>query len=46
MHDRGLMTPAWGRVFARMFSGPHWEKEIDAVFRIIRYIKCNRPDVG
>ncbi|KIM37078.1 hypothetical protein M413DRAFT_20392 [Hebeloma cylindrosporum] len=41
MHDRGWMTPAWGRVLARMFPGPRREKEIDAVYRILRDLHYN-----
>lgn len=41
MHDCGWMTPAWGRVLARMFPGPPREKEIDAVYRILRDLYYN-----
>jgi hypothetical protein len=41
MHDLGLMTPAWGRVLARVFPGPRREKEIDAVYRIVRDLHYN-----
>ena len=46
MHDPGLVTPGWGHVLARIFPGLHREKEIDAMYRITRYIKHNRPGVG
>lgn len=41
MHDCGWMTPAWGRVLARMFPGPPREKEIDAVYQILRDLYYN-----
>ena len=41
MHDPGLMTPAWGCVLGRIFPGPRREKEIDAVYRIVRDLHYN-----
>lgn len=46
MHDPGWMTPAWGRVLARIFPGPRREKEIRAVSRIIRGLRWNNPYIG
>ncbi|KAL4078993.1 kinase-like domain-containing protein [Scleroderma citrinum] len=41
MYDPGLMTPAWAHVLARIFPGPRREKEIGAVYRILRYLHYN-----
>ena len=46
MHDLGWMTPAWGRVLARIFPGPHREKEIKAVSRILRDLHYNKAFVS
>jgi hypothetical protein len=43
MHDLGWMTPAWGRVLVRIFPGPRREKEIRAVYQILRYLHYNNP---
>ena len=41
MHDLGLMTPAWGHVLARIFPSPRREKEIRAVYKILRDLHHN-----
>lgn len=41
MHDVGLMTPGWARVLTRVFPGPRREKEIKAVYRILRLLRNN-----
>ncbi|KAF8221028.1 kinase-like protein [Tricholoma matsutake] len=41
MHDPGWMTPPWARVLARIFPGPRREKEIEAVYRILRDLHYN-----
>lgn len=41
MHDPGLMTPAWAHVLARIFPSPRREKEIKAVYQILRYLHYN-----
>lgn len=41
MHDAGLMTPGWARVLTRVFPGPRREKEIKAVYRILRLLRNN-----
>ena len=46
MHDPGWMTPAWGRVLARIFPGPRRKEEIRAVSRILRHLRVNNPYVG
>ncbi|KAF8810933.1 hypothetical protein BYT27DRAFT_7221754 [Phlegmacium glaucopus] len=46
MHDPGWMTPAWGRVLARMFPGLCREKEINAVWQILCDLHYNNPYVG
>ena len=45
MHDLGWMTPAWGRVLARIFPGPRREKEIRAVYQILHDLHYNSVDV-
>ena len=43
MHEPVWMTPAWGRVLARIFPGPPRKDEITAVSRIIRKLLYNNP---
>ena len=44
MHDLGLMTSAWEHVLARVFPGPRREKEIRAVYQIVRDLHYNNVD--
>ena len=39
----GCMTPACACVLARIFPGPRQEREIKAVSRVIRDLRCNDP---
>jgi len=41
MHDPGLMSPGWGHILARIFPGPRREKEIRAVYKIVRDLHYN-----
>ncbi|KAI6099812.1 hypothetical protein F5141DRAFT_1143725 [Pisolithus sp. B1] len=41
MHDAGLVTPGWSHVLARVFPGPRREKEIKAVYQILRLLRYN-----
>ena len=41
MHDPGLVTPGWAHILFRVFPGPRREKEINAVYRIVRHLHYN-----
>jgi len=41
MHEAGCMTPGWEHILARIFPGPRREKEINAVYRILRHLRYN-----
>ncbi|KAI6108923.1 hypothetical protein EDD16DRAFT_1487903 [Pisolithus croceorrhizus] len=41
VHDAGLVTPGWSHVLARVFPGPRREKEIKAVYQILRLLRYN-----
>ncbi|KAF9234106.1 hypothetical protein BU15DRAFT_53040 [Melanogaster broomeanus] len=41
MHDPGWMTPAWAHVLARILPGPRRDREIAAVYRILRDLHYN-----
>ena len=46
MHDPRWMTPAWGRVLARISPGPRRQKEIRFLSRILRDFHCNNLYIG